>query len=288
MEPQQQLIDVNLKTLIAACKETGNFRKVSSTCLILISNYMQEIGIHLGLRPRLKEREYNFVYMQNINTFIHDNLELVLIPKILVERLKTIELLFQKYQGGIPLEYTKDLIEIYYELRKIEVPDLSSLKMDEGMVVQNEMGVLQSFYSGGSKKESGIDIKGVYLQKLSQKEQKLHRSLEHKYDKRVFENALMLRKLKHRLKEDTSKITIQTALSENMVYRISLQYIIGYFYLGCALAFLMLSTVLILESVFVPSLTLTVSTLLLAFLPPAVICFLIYWNNFHKQEGGAL
>ncbi|MHA1149347.1 MAG: hypothetical protein ACTSR8_14015 [Promethearchaeota archaeon] len=282
---EDQLVDMKLKQLIKICKETGNIKKISSTCFILIGNELHRIGIYLGMRPRLKEKEYYFQYMQNINAVIRKNLEIILIPEMLINRLKEIEFLFHKKKGIIPLVYTKNLIEIFYELRKVEVPNIFLLKWNEGLFAQNEMGILQSFYAGSSKKCGNTGIKAVYLQKLKQKEQKLKHSLRSNFDPQVFESIIVINKLKKDLEKDTGKIIINTTLSESMDYQRSLNSIVGYLYLGSFVLFLLLSITLILESILRPSLTLTLSGLLLVFIAPAVVCLVIYWNYFRKPEG---
>ena len=121
----ERLLDLKLKRLIQLCKETGNYKKLAVVSFVLVSNIVDEIGIKLGMRTREKGSGENiFEYMKLVNKIFALNFNVSVFKPELIESLSQNELLFLKRQGDINLNHVKDVIEAYYELRKLEVPNL--------------------------------------------------------------------------------------------------------------------------------------------------------------------
>ena len=112
--------------MIQACKETGNFKKLAVVGFISTSNIVDEISLKLGMRPRNrgKNEEMLFEYMGVVNDIFERNLQIQIYNQNLVNSIKEIELLFLRNRGDLPYKYIKNLINVYYELRKINVPNL--------------------------------------------------------------------------------------------------------------------------------------------------------------------
>ncbi|MFX0135494.1 MAG: hypothetical protein ACFFDN_17755 [Candidatus Hodarchaeota archaeon] len=119
------VIDAKLKNLIQVCRETGNFKKLAVVSFILTSNKVDEIGIKLGIRHRNRSSgEKLFEYMELINKFFEDNLKISIFQNNYIEEIRDCELLFLRNKGIIPYDYIKTMFHTYYELRKLEVPNL--------------------------------------------------------------------------------------------------------------------------------------------------------------------
>jgi hypothetical protein len=77
------------------------------------------------MRPREKNSgEKLFEYMELVNKVFNVNFSVNVFRLELIDVLKRIELLFLKKEGELRIEYVKEIFEIYYELRKLDVPNL--------------------------------------------------------------------------------------------------------------------------------------------------------------------
>ncbi|GAH42082.1 unnamed protein product [marine sediment metagenome] len=118
--------DLKLKNLIQACKENGNYKKLAVISFILTSNKMDEIGIKLGVRPRAKNKEERlFDYATLINDIFKSNIGVSIFRQEQIEELKRCEIPFLQRRGDIPYEYIRPIFEIYFDLRELEIPNLS-------------------------------------------------------------------------------------------------------------------------------------------------------------------
>ena len=149
----ERLLDVKLKRLIQLCKETGNYKKLAVVSFVLVSNAVDEIGIKLGIRTRERGSGENiFEYMKLVNNIFALNFNISVFKPELIEKLSQIELLFLKRQGDINLEQVKGVIEAYYELQKLEVPNLHE-KINSEALNRNRTVSMFSFLSGGQSKK---------------------------------------------------------------------------------------------------------------------------------------
>ncbi|MFX1419967.1 MAG: hypothetical protein ACFE9N_13695, partial [Promethearchaeota archaeon] len=225
-------IDAKVKNLIQMCKETQNYKKLAVVSFILTSNRINEIGINLGVRARNRTSgEKLFEYMELINDIFYNNLQVPIFNDEHIDILRQCEILFLKNKGTIPLDYIKQMFTIYYDLRRLEVPNLHKSLSQEEFLESSKLGVFSSLSSGGKRKERhSSDLRPLLLQKISQKESNLRKNLQHELSSQNFETAIYLRSLKNSIiKQKTGKITIRGALKDNIIYQKSVESIFRYF-----------------------------------------------------------
>jgi len=191
----EQLLDLKLRRLIQLCKETRNYKKLAVVSIVLTSNAVDEIGIKLGMRSREKNAgEKIFEYMELVNKIFSVNFKASVFKAEAIEALKKIELLFLQKKGDIRLEYVKEMFGIYYELRKLEVPNLHD-NLNSEVIDNNRTVSFLSFLSGGrgGKSKGENKFNPILLHKFKEEEQALQYRLNQKFDKNLFEKILQLK-----------------------------------------------------------------------------------------------
>jgi len=282
-----QLTDSKLKNLIRLCKATGNYKKLAVVGLILISNKVDEISAKLGIRTRKKnDHEHLFSYIEFINHIFYESLHLTIVAEELIEPLKTIELLFMKLRGDLPYDHIKELYEIYYEMRKIDVPNIYKSFEAKDMYEYSDLNLFSYLSKSGKKKKNKQNgVKSLLFQQIAQKEKHLRNSLDHSFNKESFEHVLQLNRLKSSLSSTSKrKISTSSKLGSNIYYQMSQQTSLRYLLIGGIIAFMLLGGVIIYESITFPHLVSVVSIYLITFLGFAVLLFLIYHRLFKRGE----
>jgi len=185
---------------------------------VLVSNAVDEIGIKLGMRTREKGSEENiFEYMKLVNKIFALNFNVAVFKPEMIGNLSQIELLFLKRQGDITLEQVKGVIETYYELRKLEVPNLHE-NLNSELLSRNRTVSMFSFLSGGQskKRKSENALNPILMQRFKDEERALQIQLDHQFDKNAFEKILHLKTVRKNLEQKSKgKITISGALKDN-------------------------------------------------------------------------
>jgi hypothetical protein len=277
-----KVLDLKLKNLIQLCKETENYKKLSVVSFILTSNILNEIGLKLGVRHRnVKSNEKIYEYMKLINKILIDNLKLTLFYEDDIESIREIESLFLKKKGNLPFQYVKKMFSIYYELRKLDVPNLYESVNDDDFTATTNL----KFFSTHSPKSNGNSnrFKPLILHKIREKELAIQKELKNGFNKDTLESAIYLKKFKDSFKNrGTNKITLQGQLKDSIRYQRSLDDTIGYTLIGISLIFFMLGLVVIIETFLFPNLTVALSLLILIFFGPGVLLFLSYWYYFKR------
>jgi len=239
MTEVERNVDIKLKMLIQACKETGNFKKITVTGFILLSNKVQEIALKLGMRPRNEAKdELLFDYMNMVNELFKKNLKIQIFNHDIFESVKKIELLFLRNRGDLPKSYTRELIRVYYQLRKIEIPNLYKSATGEGYFEDSNLHMLNflSPNARNSKNKNTSKFRPLILQKVKEQERALQNSLNNKLDQTNLERALFLKKLKEGLDGRRNiKIALQGVLKNSVDYNQSPNIFIKYFIIGFAL-----------------------------------------------------
>ncbi|KKK74255.1 hypothetical protein LCGC14_2885610, partial [marine sediment metagenome] len=183
MTEVERNVDIKLKMLIQACKETGNFKKITVTGFILLSNKIQEIALKLGMRPRNEAKdELLFDYMNMVNELFKKNLKVQIFNPDIFESVKKIELLFLRNRGDLPKTYTRELIRIYYLLRKLEIPNLYKSATGEGYFEDSNLHML-NFLSPNTRRNKSKHLskfQPLILQKVKEQERALQNSLNNK------------------------------------------------------------------------------------------------------------
>ncbi len=278
----ERLLDVKLKRLIQLCKETGNYKKLAVVSFVLVSNAVDEIGIKLGIRTRERGSGENiFEYMKLVNNIFALNFNVSVFKPELIEKLSQIELLFLKRQGDINLEQVKGVIEAYYELQKLEVPNLHE-KINSEALNRNRTVSMFSFLSGGQskKQKSENTLNPILMQRFKDEEKALQIQLEHKFDKNAFEKILHLKTVRNKLEQkSTRKIAISGALKDNISYRQSKENIGQFLVIGLIVLFAMIGVVVLVESFMYGVLSMSISNTTLICV--GVIVILIFINKLY-------
>jgi len=278
----EQLLDLKLKRLIQLCKETGNYKKLAVVSFVLVSNAVDEIGIRLGMRTREKGSGENiFEYMKLVNKIFALNFNVAVFKPEMIQYLSQIELLFLKRQGDINLEQVKGVIEAYYELRKLEVPNLHE-NINSEMLNRNRTVSMFSFLSGGQSKrrKSENAFNPILMQRIKDEEKALQIQLDHQFDKNAFEKILHLKTVRKNLEQKSrGKIAISGALKDNISYRQSKENIGQLMIFSVIILFAMIGAILLVESFMYGVLSVSISnTTLICF---GVIVVLIFINKLY-------
>jgi len=279
-------IDSKLKYLIQVCKETQNYRKLAVSGFILISNKIDEFGIKLGLRPRNKEKEEKiFEYIRLINDVFESNLKLHIFKKEIIDNLKKYEIIFLRSRGDVPYNYIKKIFLLYYELRKLDIPNLHE-QLKEDNIIKTTNVNLFSFLSprGRQKRNNDNKLKPLILHKVKEKEIALRETLNQNFNSKTFEQAIYLKKIKKGLEENgKNKIVIQGALKENINYQLSLKSILGYFILGLFLVAFCFGFIVLIEMMLFPFTVDTYGLTILLLFGVAAFFLILYWQNFRGE-----
>lgn len=280
------IIDSKLKSLILVCKESGNYKKIAVVSFILLSNILDDIGIKLGFRPRDKTSEEQiFRYMKLINSVLTNSIKITLFNEDVINEVKEIEVQFLRREGNIPFEYIKKIFETYYNIRKLDIPNLHENFKDELEGLHSETDLYSLMSPGNNKIKGQPDkVKSLILHKIREKEKKIQNELRKNYEKGLFESLLYLQKVKSSLRnEDKSKIELKGQLKNNINYQRSLDEIYGYCLIGVFTIFFLLGLVITIEAIFHPSLTATMSPLFLITYGMGAFFFILYWNYYKKE-----
>jgi hypothetical protein len=279
-----QIIDVKLKNLIQVCKETENYKKLAVVSFILTSNRVNDIGVHLGVRPRDKSSgEKIFKYMELINNVFEMNLKIPIFSKELIEKLRECEILFLRNKGNIPYDNIKMMFHIYYELRKLQVPNLHK-SLDGDFLETSKLGFF-SFLSPRNKRktrDSG-SLKPLIIQKIKEKESLLRKGLQDNMDSEKFETAIYLYSIKDSIASKKGKITIQGALKDNIRYQSSIENIFGYFIIGIIILFSCLGFIILIELIIIPDYSSGLSMWALLFLGASALLIYLYIKQFRER-----
>ncbi|MBY9020779.1 MAG: hypothetical protein KGD67_06965 [Candidatus Lokiarchaeota archaeon] len=278
----EQLLDLKLKRLIQLCKETGNFKKLAVVSFVLVSNAVDEIGIKLGMRTREKSSgETIFEYMKLVNKIFALNFNITVFRPEIIQNFSQIELLFLKRQGDINLDQVRGVIEVYYELRKLEVPNLHE-NINSEVLNRNRTVSMFSFLSGGQSKKGKREnaLNPILMQKFKDEEKALQIQLEHQFDKNAFEKILHLKTVRKNLEQKSKgKIVISGALKDNITYRQSKENLGQLMIFSLIILFAMIGAVLLAESFMYGFLSMSISnTTLVCF---AVVVILIFVNKLY-------
>ncbi|MHA1508929.1 MAG: hypothetical protein ACTSO6_09540, partial [Promethearchaeota archaeon] len=199
----------------------------------------------------------------------------------MIHNLSQIELLFLKRQGDVTLEQVKGVIEMYYELRKLEVPNLHE-NINSELLSRNRTVSMFSFLSGGQskKRKSENALNPILMQRFKDEERALQIQLDQQFDKNAFEKILHLKTVRKNLEQKSKgKITISGALKDNISYRQSKENIGQLMIFSIIILFSMIGAVLLVESFMYGVLSVSISnTTLICF---GVIVVLIFINKLY-------
>ena len=282
---KEKLFDLKLKRLIQLCKETRNYKKLAVVSFVLTSNTVDEIGIKLGMRPREKNSgEKIFEYMELVNKVFRVNFSVNVFRPELIDVLKRIELLFMKKEGELRLEYVKEIFEIYYELRKLDVPNLHD-NINSEIIDKNRTISLFSFLSGGqnAKRKKEDLFNPILLHKFKEEEKALQYQLNKQFDKNTFEKILQLKTIRKSIEQKKGgKIVISGSLKDNISYKQSKEQVGQFLVIGIIILFAMVGSVSLIEALMYGFLSVAISYNLLVCFGAIVVLYFVnktYFGN---------
>jgi len=282
---KEKLFDLKLKRLIQLCKETRNYKKLAVVSFVLTSNTVDEIGIKLGMRPREKNSgEKIFEYMELVNKVFRVNFSVNVFRPELIDVLKRIELLFMKKEGELRLEYVKEIFEIYYELRKLDVPNLHD-NINSEIIDKNRTISLFSFLSGGqnAKRKKKDLFNPILLHKFKEEEKALQYQLNKQFDKNTFEKILQLKTIRKSIEQKKGgKIVISGSLKDNISYKQSKEQVGQFLVIGIIILFAMVGSVSLIEALMYGFLSVAISYNLLVCFGAIVVLYFVnktYFGN---------
>ena len=281
------MLDLKLKRLIQLCKETNNHKKIAVVSFVLTSNIVDEIGIKLGMRSREKSAgEKIFEYMELVNKIFGVNFSVSVFRPELIEVLKRVELLFLKKEGEIRFEYTKEIFEVYYELRKLDVPNLHD-SVNPEVVEKNRTISLFSFLSGGQsgKNKDQNRFNPILLQKFKEEEEALQYKLNDQFDKNSFERILQLKTIRKSIeKKKGGKIVISGSLKDNISYKQSKEQVGQFLVIGIMILFAMIGSVCLIEALMYGFLSVAISYNLLVCFGVIIVLYFVNKTYFKKES----
>ncbi len=278
----EQVLDLKLRRLAQLCKESGNYKRLSVVSFVFVSNAVDEIGIKLGFRSRSKEAGENiFEYMKLVNNIFSLNFDIVVFKKEWIETISQIELLFLRREGDINLTQVKSVLETYYELRKLEIPNLHE-KINADALHSNRNISMFSFLSGGRSKKGRSDntFSPILMQRFKDEEKALQIQLEQQFDKNAFEKILQLKTIKTKLEQKSRrKIVVSGSLKDNISYRNTKENAGQLVVFGLIILFGMIGAILLVESFMYGVLSMTVSNSTLICV--GVMVILVFINKLY-------
>jgi len=289
-----QLLDSKLQSLALVCNETKNYKKLSIAYFILLKNRVIEIGIKLGVKPiksKLSNMSHDFKihdYITLINSKFLKYLGIIIIPEWICEGIHESEVFFLQNEGRLPNNILKMVIEIYYALQKLTVPNLHK-QVNEDDLRRTTQGGMFSFFSPNSKgrTQESNKYKTLILQKIREKEKDLHQDLNSQLqsDPSKLESALYLKSFKSALEgKKNNKIVIQGALKDNLSYQNSLPEIFGYLIIGVILTLLSVCVIILFEMSSIPMIATYIDSWII-YLSVGIILLIILYIKLTKKEG---
>ncbi|MBY8987937.1 MAG: hypothetical protein KGD61_05740 [Candidatus Lokiarchaeota archaeon] len=283
---KEQLLDLKLKRLIQLCKETQNYKKLAVVSFVLTSNTIDEIGIKLGMRPREKNAgEKIFEYMELVNKIFSLNFKINIFKPEVIEIFSQIELLFLKKEGDLGLDHIREVFDIYYELRKLEIPNLHE-NINSDILDRNRSISMFSFLSGGqnsrNKREGAFNP--ILLHKFREEEKALQIQLEKGFDKETFEKILHLKTIRKNIEQGSrGKIIISGSLKDNISYRQSKENSGQFLIFGLIILFAMIGIVTVIESFMFGVLSEVISYNMLICFGAIIVLYFINKTYFGKR-----
>jgi len=275
-------IDQKYETLVEKCIMTGNHAKLSATTLHLISNQADVIGIKLGIgRRNPRKDEFIHHFLERLNRYII-HLGINLIPAEMIKRIKIIETLFSKSRGTLPKTYLKDAIALYYDIRKIRIPEMDQFTR---ALRRQDYSNTRSFnlFSRSPRNDSSSMVRDLLFDEIEKREREVFSQLQEGINEDVLETALQLKNIRSTLtRNDNRKIPIQGRLKDNPYYLASKNGSGWLVVLGFIIMLGVFETLLIAETIILPNSLEAVGMLMLFFLVSILLLGYLYYNTMKK------
>jgi len=239
------------------------------------------------MRPRRREKdeEMLFEYMFVVNSIFERNLQIQIFNHEIVNSIKEIELLFLQNRGDLPYKHIRLLINCYYELRKIDVPNLYKGMVGEDYYKSSNLYMLNATPQGARQKTESSKFQPIVLQKIKEQERVIQNNLRKKLDQTNIERAIFLKNIKESLiSNHRNKILIQGTLKDNLDYETSQHPFLKYFLIGLTILSLCLGALIGIEMFLFPAVMSAINHLLLVFLAIFIIVILLL-KTLNKKRG---
>ncbi len=263
---------------------TQNYKKLAVVGMILTSNKLNEIGVKLGMRPCNKNKgEKIFEYMIMINEVFLKNLKIQIFPDEVLYSLQECEQIFLKARGEIPREYVKRIFANYFELAKIDIPNLHEKLQFEDLAMTTP-GNLFSFVSSMAQKKRTNDdfLRPLLLQKIQQQEIQLQKEAITGFDAQRLETIIHLKHMRDTLTNHKSnKISVEGTLKDNISYQRSQTHMFFYFIFGVGLVFFLSGILMLFQMVLQPNMGNIFMLLIPICFTPCIVLYILYkkYNN---------
>ena len=279
--------DEKLRRFIRACKGSGNFKKLAAVLMRLMRDQGAHLGGRLGLRPPKDGSEALFNYLSLINEFVKKNFAIPLFTGELLTAVRRVEMYYERKGGDLSQFQLVPFLECYYELRKINVPDVSSeskLLMNDS---QGELGALSAVALGSTMKRrraSQVDgVKMILAHRLRDRERQYQRDLEKDFSKQGFQAYVKSRLVRKSLaKQGSGKTIVKGKLKDHLSYQQDLSKLVSFSFLGIIVLLLGFGIVLGVKSYMVPELGGVLGLFSLPFILSGLLFCLLYWHYFVK------
>jgi len=275
-------MDNKFENLVERCIMSGNHAKLSATTLQLINNYVDMMGIKLEIGRRdPRKDEFIHYFLERINRYI-DHLGINLIPADMIKRVKIMETLFFKSNGNLPKNHLKDAIALYYEIRKIRIPEINNFTRT---LRRQDYSNTRSFnlFSRKTRNDSSSMVRDLLIDEIEKRERELHFHLQNGMNEDVLETSLQLKKIRSALNHnDNRKISVQGRLKDNPNYVNSKKGIGWLFVLGFIILLGIFESLLIAETIIIPNSLEAVGMLMIFFLVSILLLGYLYYNAIKK------
>ncbi|MFX1323993.1 MAG: hypothetical protein ACFE8N_03485 [Promethearchaeota archaeon] len=284
MTEAQRIFDMKLKNLILACKASGNYKKLAIVGYLSLCNLIDEIGIKLGVRPRRKEKcERLLEYMLLINEVFQNNLDIQVFKESTIAMVQEIELLYIRSQGDLPYKYIKSLYEVYYELRKLDIPNLYKNMSGEDHFYHTKLSTL-NFFSRTSQKKQEDKFRPILLHKIREQQGALQNQLNRKLTSNELEKMIYLKKVKEGIISNGKKgVSFQGALKDSLDFEYVQNRLVGHALIGALFLISLIIALLVIELFINPFLMQSLTNLLLLLCGADLIVFFLY-RSYAKRR----
>jgi len=238
------------------------------------------IKLEIGRRDPRKD-EFIHYFLERINRYIV-HLGINLIPADMINRVKIIETLFFKSDGNLPKNHLKDAIALYYDIRKIRIPEFNNFTRT---LRRQDYSNTRSFnlFSRKTPNDSSSMVRDLLIDEIEKRERELHSHLQNGMNGDVLETSLQLKKIRSALnRNDNRKIPVQGRLKDNPNYVASKKGIGWLVILGFIILLGIFESLLIAETIIMPNSLEAVGMLMIFFLVSILLLGYLYYNAMKK------
>ncbi|MFW9783407.1 MAG: hypothetical protein ACFFFB_14085 [Candidatus Heimdallarchaeota archaeon] len=272
-------VNSKLKLLIHLCKQTHNFKKLAVVGFVLLSNTIDEIGAYLGFRPRKKkENEHLYSYLEFINETFYNFIKSPIFQTSTLERLKLAELMLLKLRGEISYDQIKEIFTLYYELQEMDVPDIYQVLGDDIWPEHRDLNLFMVMTRNKKNESDNNKARQLLLHKIRQREVLLQKTLQQRFHKSSFEEAIHMKQLETSI---TKQKKILSFSGNNNRIR---TFCLGCVIIGAIIFFFLLGSVILYEMIMFPYLTFAISLFLVIFFGSGFLTLLLYLKFFFRGE----